>query len=376
VSPQLRADPQQPLSAPGVSIRRVSDLIRDVDQEVLVLRPPFQRRLVWTNVVKDHFLETIVLGLPFPEIFIATGEIDTSSMQRRNLLVDGQQRISTLREYVHGSPDLVLSQVTPYNQLDAEQKGRFLDYPVAVRDLGKRTSEEIKEIFARINSTDYALKAIERLNAMFTGEYKQFCDKLSQHEFFNRHRTFAMTDLRRMRDLDFCVILTTTLLSTYYHRDALNRDYLERFNDSFPRGRKIQERLDKVFAFIDQCNFDKKCRVWKKTDLFTLIVELSVYLKRRALEPKKVKDSLQSFYSQVDEMFALKMPEEELEAKAPTESVFRYLKAATKATNDKYARVDRAAVIDSLLELTLTQPKKGNAKAGRKSASKTSKKAT
>ncbi len=331
-----------------------------------MLQPAFQRRLVWTNVVKDHFLETVVLGLPFPEIFIATGDIDTTSMMRRNLLVDGQQRISTLCEYVKGSPDLVLAKVTPYNQLESDQMAQFLDYEVAVRDLGKRTPEQIKEIFARINSTDYALKAIERLNAMFTGQYKAFCDELSRHVFFNTHRTFTITDMRRMRDLDFCVILTTTLLSTYYHRDALNLEYLQRFNDSFPKGPKIKSLLNRVFSFIDACDFDKKCRVWKKTDLFTLIVELSVYLQKHMLDATKVKSVLEPFYFQVDEMFALKMSEEEHAADAPAKSVFRYLKAATKATNDKYARVDRAEVIDSLLDLTLNPrsplPKKPTSK--------------
>ena len=196
---------------PDVSIRRVSELIKDLEDSTLIPQSPFQRRLVWTNVVKDHFLETVTLGLPFPEIFIATGEIDTRSMKRKNLLVDGQQRISTLREYVQSSPHLVLKKVTPYAKLDEKEKAKFLDYPVAVRDLGQVSEEQIKEIFARINSTDYALKAMERLNAQFSGEFKQFCDCLSRDEFFDRNDVFTMADYRRMRDLDFCVILTVTL---------------------------------------------------------------------------------------------------------------------------------------------------------------------
>ena len=174
---------------PDVGIRRVSDLIREVEEGSLILKPAFQRRLVWTNVVKDYFLETVALGLPFPEIFVATGEIDTRSMKRRNWLVDGQQRISALREYVQGSPDLVLTKVKPYQELTEAEKTRFLDYPVAVRDLGTVTVEQIKGIFARINSTDYALKAMERLNAQFSGEYKNFCDELSKDAFFSRHKS-------------------------------------------------------------------------------------------------------------------------------------------------------------------------------------------
>src|SRR5260370_10405134 len=150
---------------------RISELIRDVDNRTLVLRPIFQRRLVWTSTVKDRFLETVKLGLPFPEIFIATGQIDTATMVRKNWLVDGQQRISTLRQYVQGSEDLAHKLVQPYAELNEDEKKRFLDYEVAVRDLGTVTEEQIKEIFSRINSTDYALKAMERMNALFNGSY-------------------------------------------------------------------------------------------------------------------------------------------------------------------------------------------------------------
>ena len=338
---------------PDVSIRRVSELIKDLEDGTLIPRPEFQRRLVWTNVVKDHFLETVTLGLPFPEIFVATGEIDTRTMKRKNLLVDGQQRISTLREYVQSSPDLVVKTVAPYAELDEKEKAKFLDYPVAVRDMGQVSEDQIKEIFARINSTDYALKAMERLNAQFSGEFKQFCDRLSRDAFFDRHCVFTIADYRRMRDLDFCVILTVTLMSTYYDRNMLNEEYLRRYNDSFPHDRQLGKQLQETFTFIERCSFDKKCRVWKKTDLFTLIVEThSLLSKKLPLEPEKVGEKLTGFYADVNKMFKMEDPEEELAKRS--RDVFRYLKAATKATNDKYARVDRGEVIEAILQSTLT----------------------
>lgn len=50
-------------------------------------------------------------------------------------------------------------------------------------------------------------------------------------------------------------------------------------------------------------------------------------------------------------MFRMEDPDEELAKKS--RDVFRYLKAATKATNDKYARVGRGEVIEALLQTTL-----------------------
>jgi len=339
---------------PVVSIKRVSELIREVADGSLVLRPAFQRRLVWTSVVKDFFLETVLFGLPFPEIFIATGVLDKQSMRRKNLLVDGQQRVSTLREYVLGAEDLILKKVKPYADLSDLEKTRFLDYEVVVRDLGTVTEDEIKKIFSRINSTDYALKTVEKLNALFSGEYKQFCDELSRDAFFQRHGVFKLADRSRMRDLDFCVILVTTILSTYYNRDESNEEYLRRYNDEFAESARVGAQLAQVFAFVENCEFPKKSRVWRKTDLFTILVELHSALVVRGLllTPEAVGPALNSFYLKVGELYDTDSNAEGVTPAVDTD-VLRYLKAATKATNDKYARLDRAEIIARILESTV-----------------------
>jgi hypothetical protein len=352
-----------------VAVKRVSELIKEVEEKSLVLRPFFQRRLVWTNVVKDYFLETVHLGLPFPEIFMATGQLDTQTMQRVNWLVDGQQRVSTLREYVLNSDDLVrgLKRVRPYAELSEDEKRKFLDYQVIVRDLGTVTEEQIREIFSQINSTDYSLRTMERLNALFSGAYKQFCENLSLDSFFERHNVFTSSDQRRMRDLDFCVILITTLLSTYYHRDELNREYLKRYNDEFPEGDRLRGQISSVFEFVERCGFGERSRPWKKTDLLTLLVELHSALAVRGLplDPALVGASLKTFYSRVDDLYAKGGAKEDEPPKVDAE-VFRYLKAATKATNDKYARVDRGEIIGKILTSTLPKSDPADAKLPRK----------
>jgi hypothetical protein len=151
-----------------------------------------------------------------------------------------------------------------------------------------------------------------------------------------------------MYDITFCVILVTTLLAGYYRRDELNYQYLERYNDDFRPLDTIQTGLDRVFDFIDSCGFAPRSRVWKQTDLFTLIVELYSALVSRGekLDAKDVGNVLQPFYDEVDDLFASAGA---VDASAHGAEVMRYLKAATKATNDKYARVERAEVISALI---------------------------
>lgn len=332
-----------------VSSKRLGDLSTDVEEKRLVVRPQFQRRLVWNNVVKDKFLDTVLKGYPFPEIFVAVGELDPTKLKRKQWLVDGQQRISTLRQYVIGEESQIWKKVKPYADLTPEEKQEFSDYPVAVRDLGAVDSDEIKEIFSRINSTDYSLKAIERLNALFSGPFKTFCERLSEHKFFQTHRVFSMSDLRRMRDLDFCVILVITLLSTYYHRDEKNREYLERYNNEFGDADKAQKRLDTVFNFVEKCGLSSTSRAWKKTDLLTLLVELDAILNRsdKKIDAATVGPRLSKFYDAVDVLF--EQPGDSPARSKTAADVAKYLKAATKATNDKYARDVRAEVISRVV---------------------------
>lgn len=333
---------------PSVSIRRVSELVEDVDTGKLILAPPYQRRLVWTNAAKEYFLDTVIKGLPFPEIFIR-GKTDVKTRRRTIELVDGQQRISTLRQYMQGSPDLELERIPPFEQL--ENQSSFLDYEVAVRDLGPVNEDEIREIFARINSTDFALKAMERRNAKYSGKYISFCEQLSKDNFFSKHKIFTTADWRRMRDVDFCVILVTTLLFTYYDRDSLNEEYLKRYNDEFPEQHQLLASIQGIFEFIDLCKFDPRCRVWRKTDLLTLIVEIQTMFRNGVqLSADKAGKVLSEFYDLVD--VASSASKDAEENRTPTPEAFRYLKAATRASNDKYARFDRAQIIAGILEST------------------------
>jgi hypothetical protein len=332
--------------------RQVMDLVRDVEEGRLLPKPPFQRRAVWTPSVKDHFLDTVLLGLPFPEIFIVTGKMDPHGRTRVDYLVDGQQRVSTLREYLNGSDDISYKLVKPYADLTPVQQKRFLSYPVTVRDLRQVDERTVADIFARINSTDYALKATERFNALFTGAYRTFCEKLAEHSFFRRHRTFSYTVWKRMGDLTFTLTLVTTLLAGYFRREELLSDYLSQFNDEFPEENKVQGQLYAAFEFVDACEFPPKCRVWKKTDLFTLLVESCFVISNGedALDAATAGPRLLSFYNQVSELYKADPEGEGKVEVAP--QVLRYMKAATKATNDKYARVDRAEVIGPMLPTT------------------------
>ena len=135
---------------------RIVNLYNKIKDEEYILKPDFQRRLVWNADHKEKFIETILLGYPFPEIYIADGEMNLEEMKKETLIVDGQQRLDTIYHYIEGDIELKYKIVKRYKDLTVDEKTDFLNYNVIVRDLKNVTGEEIKEIFRRINSISYA----------------------------------------------------------------------------------------------------------------------------------------------------------------------------------------------------------------------------
>jgi hypothetical protein len=320
--------------------KKIREIIGMVKESKLLPRPEFQRRLVWSRDDKNHFLDSVLNGYPFPEIYLADGNVDLETGQGTQLLVDGLQRVSTLIQYFDSDYELKLTTVTPYRALTEEKKKEFLQYDVAVRDLGSISKDEIVEVFRRLNATKYSLLDIEINNAVYAGALKRFCERVSEHDFFRKHSVFNATDYKRMGDMRFVLGIVGTMIQGYFNRDDAFEDLLDRFNDDFPLDSQISERLDSVFQFIDECGFELRSRIWKKADLFTLLIELDqlMYVMKLSLQPGKVLDLLTVFYSAVEDPVLNQL-----------DIVYIYYKAALQASNDKINRVKRGVIVSGVL---------------------------
>lgn len=324
-------------SSTTLKVRQIINLVRDGK---LIPRPEFQRRLVWKASDKNHFLDTILRGYPFPEIYIADGEVNLESGEGTQLLVDGLQRVSTITEYFSGDPELKLISIPPYSDLSSEKKTAFLQYDVAVRDMGSVTTDQIVEAFRRINATDYSLTDIEVNNARYRGEMKELAENISRCDIFERHKVFNSLDYRRMGDLRFSLTIIISVMGGYFNRDDEFERYLESYNENFEEKDSIYTSLIEVFNFIEECGFGRRSRVWRKADLLTLIVEIYSALIDESipLEPSHVIDVLQGFYSEVD-----------IQEIGSFNLSGLYYKAALQASNDRLNRLRRGIIIGGLL---------------------------
>lgn len=324
-------------SPTSLKVRQLITLTKD---EKLVPNPEFQRRLVWTSIDKMKFIDTILRNYPFPEIYVANGPVNLETGEGQQLLVDGQQRVTTIVGYFQGDSTTSGSLVPPYSALDEEQKKEFLNYDVAVRDLGSIPPGEIIEVFRRINSTRYSLNEIEVNNAVYAGALMQFASGLSDHDFFDDNKVFRATDIKRMGDVRFVLLLTITMLDGYFNRDDAFEKYLSDYNEDFPMREEIAGRIIRVMDFITECGFLRTSRIWKRSDLFTAMTSIDNLLQNGMTPtPSEALDRMEAFYRQVDE--------EGMNSRNP--AVAMYSKVSLQASNDRINRIRRGVIMDAVL---------------------------
>lgn len=268
MSKQLAASP---------STKKISELYTRIagPNPTLILQPPFQRKLVWNSEHKEKFIESLLMGLPIPEIYIAQSGIDVEKIETQEVVVDGQQRLSTIIQYIDEPEDSnEFGNIVPkYKNL--ENKGDFLNYTIVIRDLGDISSETIKEIFKRINSTHYGLNQIELHNAIYDGKFIYTAKEILEEITAEDLPFLTESKVSRMEDLYFILgILATIENGGYFSRDSEIEKYIIEFNDKYERSQEIKAEVSKVFDSIKSLALPVDSIWYRKSNFFTLFVEL------------------------------------------------------------------------------------------------------
>lgn len=149
-----------------VRSREIIDLVSAMRTERLTLTAYFQRNLVWRETHKHDFIDPILHGYPFPQIFLARGPINIDTMQASTCVVDGQQRLNAIREFVSGKFSV---NGCFFKDLPVKEKEDFFKYEVPIIDFDLDAGDpRLKEVFKRLNRTFYSLSTIERIATEFS----------------------------------------------------------------------------------------------------------------------------------------------------------------------------------------------------------------
>jgi len=164
----------------------VQKYLNDLDKnENEFFVPEYQREFVWDEVRQSRFIESLMIGLPIPYIFLA--ETDKGRYE----IVDGSQRIRTLAAFLNDELKIKgLEKIEDLNNLvfsnlDISRQRKFKNISLKMIVLSERTTDETKnDIFERINRGSDLLKDMEYRKGIYTGEFNEFLYKLSKDELY------------------------------------------------------------------------------------------------------------------------------------------------------------------------------------------------
>jgi hypothetical protein len=170
--------------------------------------PSFQREFVWDVKEASRFVESLLLGLPVPSIFLSK-ELDTGKL----LVVDGQQRLLSLRNFYQDvweptGKEFRLKGVQPefegrtYSELREEDRRQLddaiLHAIVFKQDEPSQDESSVYEVFQRLNTGGKKLTPQEVRSAVHhSGRIRNLLGELNE---YNSWRQIYGPDDSRMRD--------------------------------------------------------------------------------------------------------------------------------------------------------------------------------
>ncbi len=137
--------------------------------------PDYQRDFTWDEGRQSKFIESIILGLPIPFIFVA--ENKNSAWE----IVDGSQRIRTIHSFVNnnfylkGLETLSILNGFYFKDLTESRRGKILNTALRIIVLDEETTDDIKkDMFERINRGSDLLKPMENRKGSIPGVFTNF----------------------------------------------------------------------------------------------------------------------------------------------------------------------------------------------------------
>lgn len=165
-------------------------IVNQMDKGNIILDPDFQRRDAWTDIKKSRFIESLILGLPIPQIILAENKENKGTF----IVIDGKQRLLSLLRFMgspeNGGSDLRLKGMDVRKDLNGktykemQEEGLNSD----IRSLTNQTIrtvviknwpsiEVLYLIFLRLNTESVRLSPQELRQALHPGEFIQYANE-------------------------------------------------------------------------------------------------------------------------------------------------------------------------------------------------------
>lgn len=239
-------------------------IINQIDKGNIQLNPKFQRRDAWEGHRKSSFIESLILGLPIPQIVLAESKTKRGSY----IVIDGKQRLLSIRQFAAMHDDQVFSQLRLTGlsirrdlhlatleslRLDpafADDVAAFENQPirtVVIKNWGEE--DFLYQVFLRLNTGSVPLSTQELRQALHPGPFVDFIEETSAESPGMRKVLNLRKPDFRMRDAE---LLTRWYAFRYFAPEYSGqlKTFLDRACETL--NRQWQERAEVVHMDLEQ----------------------------------------------------------------------------------------------------------------------------
>ncbi|MFB1480534.1 DUF262 domain-containing protein [Corallococcus sp. RDP092CA] len=237
--------------------RTAVDVVRRIDKGHFVLDPDFQRGFVWDEKKQSRLIESILMRIPLPVFYLA------EDAQGRLVVVDGQQRLTTLKRFLNNELPLELEDrkdlhTKRFEQLEPRLQNRVEDCQLRCYIIDHKVPERARlDIFERVNGGEVLTRQQMR-NALYNGPATQFLRDEASTELF-LDATGRSLDAKKMQDREFVNRFCSFSLLPL---DDKEKGYKGDMDDWLARGLRAVEKLPEV----DRKHLSEKFRLGLKNN--------------------------------------------------------------------------------------------------------------
>lgn len=199
------------LQASDLSLRTIADMVKSAAIDVA---PEFQRRERWGPEKRSALIESFLLNIPVPPIYLAEDEFGSYSV------IDGKQRITAIADFMNG--ETPLTRLERFTEIEGMSfptlpppLQNFLTVRPAIRavSLLRQSDPNLKyEVFHRLNSGGEPLNAQEIRNVLYRGPLNELIVSLGGDEFLRAQlkiRNTKSPNYRKMLDAEWVLRFLT-----------------------------------------------------------------------------------------------------------------------------------------------------------------------
>lgn len=238
----------------------VETLVSRMKKELFYI-PPFQRAFVWSQNQSSRFIESLLLGLPVPGIFLFK-EADSG----KHLVIDGQQRLKSLLYFSEGiinGREFALTELKTkfagrtYKTLDESDRARLDDAVIHAtvfkQDLPEGEINSVYEVFERINTGGIKLSPQEIRSCICHGNFNDYLHKLNNNAEW---RSLYGPKSKRLKDIELIL-----RFMAFYEKAPVYQRPMKHFLDDYMKAKRnhTDEQLEVLGKlFLKTVNFVTK----------------------------------------------------------------------------------------------------------------------